>query len=241
MCKVLHLYSDLLNLYGEYGNAAILKNRLESAGLKKVEIIKHKFGEKIDLKGIDFIYCGSGTEKKLLKAAKDLLTYRDDFIEYNKNGGIALFTGNASELLGKSIKDFDGKTTECLTVFDYETEFVANTRFTGDVICECSLIPHSIIGFINKSSNTTASNTPFLSVKNQFCNFYIPETDGSVNNNFFGTHLIGPILIKNPPLLEYFVNVICENNGITPNPSEDDEAEKAYKNSLAELLGARKF
>ena len=32
MIKILHLYADLLNLYGEYGNVTILKKHLEDQG-----------------------------------------------------------------------------------------------------------------------------------------------------------------------------------------------------------------
>lgn len=237
--KIVHLYSDLLNLYGEYGNVLALNKRLIENGCE-TEIISHKFGEKIILDGVSFLYCGAGTEKKLLVALSDIMNYREEITSYIQKGGIGLFSGNASELLGKSIKDLDLKEYAALGVFDYTTEII-DARFTGDVICETSLFPQTVIGFINKSSNTSEISNAFLTVKNQFCNLYIPETDGGICGSFISTHLLGPVLIKNPPLLEFFARAVCDRHGIVCNDSENENILKAYQMTLSEQLGARNF
>ncbi len=237
--KLLHLYSDLLNLYGEYANLLALKKRLCDNGFE-VEIISHKFGEEINLDGVSFLYCGAGTESKLLAAAKDILKYKDTIKEYADNGGAVLFTGNASELLGKEIKDLSGNVYCGLSVFDYTTEFI-NARFTGDVICETSILPQTVIGFINKSSNTSEITSCFVEIKKQFVNLFIPETDGGIYNSVIATHLLGPILIKNPPVTEYFVRLICDKFELSCNDSENENVLKAYETNISELLGGRNF
>lgn len=60
--KILHLYYDLMNLYGEYGNVVVLVKHLEDQG-EEVIVDKKTIGDQIDFTQYDFIYCGSGTEK----------------------------------------------------------------------------------------------------------------------------------------------------------------------------------
>ena len=44
MIRILHLYHDLLNLYGEYGNISILKKHLEDQG-EEVIVEKKSIGD----------------------------------------------------------------------------------------------------------------------------------------------------------------------------------------------------
>ena len=55
--KLLHLYYDLLNLYGEYGNVLIMKKHLEDQGFE-VELDKKTVGDAIDFSEYDFVYMG---------------------------------------------------------------------------------------------------------------------------------------------------------------------------------------
>ena len=51
--KILHLYYDLMNLYGEYGNVAVLAKHLEDQG-EKVIVDKLTIGDKIDFTDYDY-------------------------------------------------------------------------------------------------------------------------------------------------------------------------------------------
>ena len=55
--KILHLYYDLMNLYGEYGNVVVLAKHLEDQG-EEVIVDKKTIGDQIDFTQYDFIYCG---------------------------------------------------------------------------------------------------------------------------------------------------------------------------------------
>ncbi|MBR2578303.1 MAG: hypothetical protein IKE38_05150 [Erysipelotrichaceae bacterium] len=115
--KLLHLYHDLMNLYGEYGNVVVLKKHLEDQGFE-AEMDKKSLGDKIDFENYDFIYCGSGTESNEMTALEDLLKRKDSFVKAVEKGTVVLFTGQAMELLGKTV---DGK--EGLGLLPLETEF----------------------------------------------------------------------------------------------------------------------
>ena len=60
--KLLHLYYDIMNLYGEYGNIKILEEHLKDQGYT-VMVDKKTLGEEKNLEEYDFIYMGCGTER----------------------------------------------------------------------------------------------------------------------------------------------------------------------------------
>ena len=218
MIRIVHLYSDIMNLYGEYGNVRILKDRLDKCGLE-TEIVAHRYGDAVNLEDASFIYAGAGTENKFFRVLEDVLKYKSELESYISDGGLGLFTGTACDLTAKEIKVKDGGVFTGLGIFEDVCEIDKSVRFTGDVICSSALFPQSVVGFINKSSNTTIAGEPLFKVD----------------------HLIGPILVKNPPMLEYFVKKLCEANGAEYAETESDEAMKAYETGLANLLGARNF
>ena len=122
--KILHLYYDLMNLYGEYGNVVVLAKHLEDQ-CEEVIVDKKTIGDQIDFTQYDFIYCGSGTEKNQMVALNDLLKRKDNLI---KSKGIIFFTGNAMELLGEKIDEH-----KALNIVPIKTT-LTDKRYTGDVI-----------------------------------------------------------------------------------------------------------
>ena len=58
--KILHLYHDIMNLYGEYANVAALKRMLEKNNVS-FEIDTLSVNDTLQLLDYDFIYVGSGT------------------------------------------------------------------------------------------------------------------------------------------------------------------------------------
>ena len=95
-----------MNLYGEYANINVLKKHLEDQGAV-VTVTKADSVNDIDLGDFDFIYIASGTENNQKKALSDLLTKKLEIISLAESGKIMLFTGNALEMLGKSITSSD--------------------------------------------------------------------------------------------------------------------------------------
>ena len=55
--KLLHLYHDIMNLYGDYANVSALKRILEQSG-EDVIVDKLSFGDIADLSQYDFIFVG---------------------------------------------------------------------------------------------------------------------------------------------------------------------------------------
>ena len=216
--KLLHLYPNLMNMYGDYANILALKKHLEDQGLT-VKVDYKDINEDIDFSLYDFIYMGSGTESKELIALNDIIKYKDEFNNLVNNNKVILFTGNASELLGKSIDD-----NLALNVFDFKTQHI-DKRYTGDVIVYNDEIGE-LVGFVNKSSIISGDKEHKL-FKYIFKdnNLNDEEYEGYIKNNVFATELIGPILLKNPNFMKYIVKKLLPNN--------QTYIDKEYKYELA--------
>ena len=155
--KILHMYPDVMNLYGEYANMTILKRFLEECGAEATFDSLALYETK-DIGGYDMYYMGAGTEQNMRLVLKELGKYREVLVKAKNDGRIMLFTGNAMEIFGRKIIDQNGqelqsnksaksgqesqsnKSTESenveipgLGLGDYET-LVQNFRMTGDVV-----------------------------------------------------------------------------------------------------------
>lgn len=224
--NILHLYYDIMNLYGEYGNIKVLERHLIDQGVNVI-VDKKSIGDEIDFNKYDFIYIGSGTENNQLFVLKDLLKRKDNLKEYIENDGFALFTGNSYEMLGKAIDD-----KEALSIFDFETK-TEETRTTSDIICTSDIIEDKIIGFINSMSIVSNNDKPLFKVLKGGAG----NEEGIRHKNTFGTHIIGPILVRNPELLKYFIKELCisKDNDYIYKELIYDEEEMSYKIALKEL------
>ena len=143
MIKMLHLYYDIMNLYGDYGNIIILKKHLEDQGFE-VLLDKKTIGEDVTIEDYDFIFIGSGTERNLDVVLNDIKKYEENLKEYIDKEKVILLTGNSFEMFGKSIDD-----KEALKIFDYETKREKD-RTTSDVIYKSQFLENKVVGFVNK-------------------------------------------------------------------------------------------
>ena len=60
--KIMHLYYDIMNLYGDYGNVSVLERVLTQSGAD-CEVVKKSLGDSVDFAEYDFVFIGSGTER----------------------------------------------------------------------------------------------------------------------------------------------------------------------------------
>ena len=129
--QLLHLYPDLMNLYGEYANVAALRRSLERQGAEVV-VRTGTLYEDIDFSGADFLYVGAGTESAQLTALEDLRRYETAVRAALERGAVVLATGNAMELFGRSITGPDGTEHTGLDLFPFRTTVSDTERMQGD-------------------------------------------------------------------------------------------------------------
>ncbi len=232
--KVLHLYPDLMNLYGEYGNVKLIERHLKDQGYEvKVDTKTKK--DAIDFDSYDFIYLGSGTERNQEIILKDLARYKDDIKKYIAAKKVFLATGNAYEIFGEEIKYLD-KTVEGLGIYKYKVTQTEN-RDACDVIMLSKILKNPVVGFVNKMSNIEGNTHKLFEVDFGIGEDIDNKVDGVKQNNFFGTHVIGPILARNPEFLEMLVKHVCSNVDVDFKLKKVNyqNEEKGYKLVLHEL------
>ncbi len=209
---LLHLYPDLMGLYGEYANLSILKRHLEALG---VTVILQTAApeDKPNFASADFIYMGAGTERSQKAAITALLPYRDELKAALDRGAVALFTGNAMELVGTAVTDAQGKAWPCLSLAGYST-VETDKRTPGDVIATPTLWDSPAVGFMNKCSVTSGVDSPlFSALPMGFGNDREGGSEGYVNGDLFATHLTGPALVKNPDFLDLILRRLFARKG----------------------------
>ena len=229
--KLLHWYHDIMNLYGDYANVSAMKRILEKNGCA-VQVDKLSFADKPDLNSYDFIFIGSGTEKNQRVVLDDLRQYADALKQYIDSGKLALLTGNSFEMLGKGITDCRGNRFDGLGFCGFEVSEQNKTRVTADVIFECDFLTKPLVGFVNKCSEIKGVSNALFRVKTGLGNCDGDKSEGVRLNQLFGTHLTGPVLVKNPHFLAYLAEKLL---GKTPDLSTFAYERAGYEVTLTEL------
>lgn len=233
--KILHLYNNLMNLYGEYANISILCRHLNEQGVE-CEVTEADSCEELNLSDFAFIYVGSGTEAAQSRALADLSKKKDELLSCAEAGTVMLFTGNSFELLGDKITGDSGDTLEGIGLESFETRISYKKRYTGDCICSCSFIELPFVGFINKGSQTFGISEPLFKMQMGEGNCEGDKGDGFRRYNVFGTHLIGPLLVKNPHFTKYLIKLIMKDNPEFSYREKIDPCEQgSYEITLREL------
>ncbi|MDD2208837.1 MAG: hypothetical protein PHU45_05790 [Bacilli bacterium] len=226
--NIAHLYYDLLNLYGEQGNIVALKDAFIKQGVD-INIDLLTVGDKINFNKYDLFYMGSGTKDNLLIALEDFRKYTSKFKTAIKNNKYFISTGNSHEIFGKFIER-DNEKHKALDIFDYYVK-QNPVRIVGESLMEFGGLD-PILGFQNRSCVMQMSDNHLFSVIEGHADNYKSSFEGYLENNFFGTYLIGPLLIRNPHLTDYIVKDILEAKKLPYKEITDTFEYKAYKEYL---------
>lgn len=238
MINILHLYYDLLNLYGENANTRCIVHNLELNNIKyKVDLKSIK--DEIDFSKYDIIYIGSGSEHDLFIALEDIRKRKNDLKKYIESNKYLILTGNSMDLFGKYIET-DKKISGALDIFDYHTTFInestfknaSTDRIVGEIKGTTDLIKDKIIGFQNRCDLNFNIKTPLFKLDQKFSNDLTNNDEGFTYKNVYATHIIGPLLIRNPHFTDYILKKLCKEKNIKYE-SLDHLSIKAYKKYLS--------
>ena len=237
MINILHLYYDLLNLYGENGNTRCFTYNLERNKIK-VNVDLKSLGDKVDFTKYDLIYISSGDEEAIELALIDILKYKDDLKKYIEDNKYLILTGNAITLFGRYIETSTQK-LDALGIFDYYSKYIeknsfknaSTDRIVGEIKAKTKLIKEEVIGFQNRCDLVYGVKTPLLKTESKYSNDGNSTNEGFTYKNVYATHTIGPLFIRNPYLTDYILDHLCKDKNLKYKAS-DDTAKMAYKKYL---------
>lgn len=208
--KILYLYYDIMNLYGESGNIRMMERVLANKGAQAETDRKTVTDTDIDFTQYDFIYCGAGTEHSRNICLEHLRGYAKSLKSAYASGTVMLFTGNSYEMLGKTLTTADGEVRQGLGLFDFTVTEQSRNRYSGDVTLKCNFCEEQFIGYINKCSEVQGIEKPLFEITS-VVGTVREKTDGIFEKNFFGTQVIGPVTVKNPAFGEYIADLVIKN------------------------------
>lgn len=237
--QIVNLFPELLNLYGDKGNAIVLRKRLQWRNIE-ADIVDFHINDNLDVLGkADIILLGGASdfeEKILFKHLFNIQGFLKELIE---EGVSVLAICGGYQLLGNAYITLNGEEIKGLQILDFYTK-QEKGRLIGNLIIEnnLGLEPSTVVGFENHGGRTYHSYEAFGKVITGYGNNGKDKKEGLIYKNLIGTYMHGPILPKNPHIADYLIfNALKRKYGLTSKDFKklDDETElMAHKKVLSQ-------
>jgi hypothetical protein len=215
------LYPDLMNIYADRGNIAVLRARCEWRGLG-FEPASSAHGDPLDPAAHDLFYMGGGQDRDQIAVAADMVaTKRDALLAARDRGAVILAVCGGYQLLGESYQLGDEELPG-VGVVDLRTVREDGPRLIGNCAIETDLGdgPRVIAGFENHGGRTYLGpdERPLGRVLAGHGNNGSDGFEGVHRYNVIGTYLHGPLLPKNIWLADRLIELAL---GIELEPLDD--------------------
>ena len=227
--KIEILFPEFCNLFGDLSNMRYLQECLPKADFIETSLDSEPLFAR---ENPALIYLGPMTERTQKKVIEALRPHRERLQTLIESGTVFLFTGNASEVLGNYIENEDGSRIEGLGLLPIWAKRDMMNRHNSTYLGSFQGEP--VMGF--KSQFTMTYPDPevpglFETERgmglNRECKY-----EGVRVNNFFGTYLLGPLLINNPPFTRSLLGLMGAED---PTPAFSAQVEAAYDQRLQDF------
>src|SRR5437763_10381796 len=136
--RVCALYPDLMNIYADRGNIAVLRARCEWRGLG-FELSSSGLGEPLDPNSADLFYMGGGQDRDQVAVAEDMVaTKRAALHAAQERDAVILAVCGGYQLLGSSYQLGD-LTLPGVELVDLRTVREPGPRLIGHSAIDCDL------------------------------------------------------------------------------------------------------
>lgn len=243
--RIVHLFPDLLNLYGDGGNVRVLAQRCRWREIP-VEVEAVHFGEEAHLDSADIVMLGGGPDREQKLASEALFAMKDELRTYIESNGPLLAICGGYQILGRRWL-MGEEEVEGLSLIDAET-LRAGTgfdRLIDNIVLSSPLAQMPVVGYENHAGRTKLGMgmEPFGKVVSQVGhgNDDISGADGVHYRNCIGTYLHGPLLGKNPEIADYLIKAALQRrlgqDASVSLVALDDSIERNANAYMAQRLG----
>jgi len=212
--RLVHLYGDLMNLYGDRGNIIALRRRCAWRNIE-LELSEVSVGDRVD-------------------------PHASDIQESVDNGAALLAICGGYQLLGRFFRTSEGIDIPGTGLFDMHTVAGAR-RMVGNLLIDNGLsLGEALVGFENHSGQTYLGPTarPLGRVIVGNGNNGEDRTEGARYRAAVGTYLHGPVLPKNSALTDWLIRAALQRRlgDGAELPALNDECEVAAHTAVADRV-----
>jgi len=220
--KILHLYANDMNIYGDHGNILALKYRLAQHGFLP-QVFDYNPGDTLP-SDVDIVIGGGGQDSGQNKIQKDLQKVGPKLKEMAEDGTPMLMVCGMYQLLGKSFKTHSGEIIPGIGVFNAQTQ-AGPERLIGNIVVDSKKFG-LLVGYENHSGQTflSGSTKPLGAVRIGAGNNFSEGQEGSTFKNAIGTYMHGPVLPKNPALTDFLISTAAKKRYGKFRPSKIDDS-----------------
>lgn len=200
--KIELLYSEINNHFGDRGHVDLLRSLFPEALFIETPLVHQP---RFTKEKVDLIYLGPGSEQSQEKILHRLKDYKDYLFEEIEEGRPMLFFGNSAEILGKQIDDLPG-----LGLFDYRAKRQMMKRINSLFLGKLEDEDFEIVAFRSQFTQVYCEGKDFplfQSLRGEGRNAQ-DKKEGILYKNFLASHLMGPLLMMNPLLLQWYLRRI---------------------------------
>jgi lipid II isoglutaminyl synthase (glutamine-hydrolysing) len=235
--RVCSLYPELMNIYADRGNIAVLRARCEWRGLG-FEHAGVSLGDSLDPNAHDLFYMGGGQDRDQMTVAHDMAeTKRDALHAAADRGAVVLAVCGGYQLLGHSYQLGDEELPG-VGLVDLRTVREPGPRLIGNCAIEADLGtgPRVIAGFENHGGRTYLGDgeRPLGRVLAGHGNNGRDGFEGVHRGSVIGTYLHGPLLPKNIWLADRLIELAL---GVALDPLPDQALEDGAHASARRAAG----
>jgi lipid II isoglutaminyl synthase (glutamine-hydrolysing) len=224
--RVCGLYPELMNIYADRGNIAVLRARCEWRGIG-FELAASSLRDPLDPDAHDLFYIGGGQDRDQAAVAHDMAaTKREALHAAAGHGAVVLAVCGGYQLLGHYY-ELGGEQLPGVELVDLRTVREEGPRLIGNCAIEADLGsgPRVIAGFENHGGRTYLGDgeRPLGRVLAGHGNNGKDGFEGVHRDNVIGTYLHGPLLPKNVWLADRLIELAL-NVELEPLPGDSLEA-----------------
>jgi CobQ-like glutamine amidotransferase family enzyme len=239
--RLVHLYGDLMNLYGDRGNILALQRRCAWRQID-LDVMEVTVGDLVDPAASDIFFFGGGQDREQETVSRDLAAGNGEAIrEAIERGASLLAVCGGYQLLGRFFRTNEGVEIPGTGLFDAYT-VAGGSRMVGNLLIEGDLAGErrSLVGFENHSGRTYLGEgaAPLGRVVVGNGNNGQDRLEGARYRAAIGTYLHGPALPKNPWLTDWLILAALQRHlgADAALPELDDRRELAAHGAVADRV-----
>ncbi|HLD11747.1 MAG TPA: glutamine amidotransferase [Patescibacteria group bacterium] len=229
---LVHLYHDLMNIYGDRGNILTLALRCRWRNIS-IRISEVSLQDTVP-SDTDILFFGGGQDQQQELVSRNLQEKKDSLIHLAQNRVVILAICGGYQLLGKFYRPHHGEDLPGVGVLDIET-VAGNKRMIGN--CVIAWEKQTLVGFENHSGKTFLGRKakPLGEVLIGHGNNGEDYSEGAVFQNVFGCYLHGSLLPKNPRFADMLISRALERKTkkkVLLPPLSDRIEEEAHRSAV---------